>query len=136
MIGLIFTALIGFAIALISRHNISNFSLTIGSYSFSNIPLYIFTISSYMLGLLIAWIIEVPQAIGTGFKIMGLGRTIKSGNSTIVQLQNKIKTLELENNKLSERNKTMIDKPTNEQNKPNGIQNFFHKLNLRKVNNV
>ena len=64
---------------------------------------------------------------------MGLGRTIKSGNNTIVQLQNKIKKLETENIKLHERNNQsiIVDKQADGNYKQNIIQNFLHRLNLK-----
>ena len=75
----------------------------------------------------------MPQSIATAFQIMGLGRTIKSGNNTIVQLQNKIKKLETENIKLHERNNQsiIVDKQADGNYKQNIIQNFLHRLNLK-----
>lgn len=132
MIGLILTIIIGFGIAFFSRNTGTFFSLTVGDNVYFNVPLYVITVGTYLLGLLLAWIIEVPQSITTAFQIMGLGRTIKSGNKTIVQLQNKITKLEAENTKLRERNQSIsADRPITENYHPNVIQNFLHRLNLR-----
>lgn len=132
MIGLILTLIIGFGIAYFSKNGTSGISLTIGNNQYLNIPLFFFTVGSYMLGILLTWIIEVPQTIATAFRISGLGRTVRSGNNTIVQLQNKIKKLEIENSKLHQRNQSIIaNKQTDQNYKPNIINNLLHKLNLR-----
>lgn len=132
MIGLIVTIIIGFGIAYFSRQITSGVTITIGENIYSNIPLFVITVGTYILGILLAWIIEVPQTIVTAFQIMGLGRTIKSGNNTIVQLQNEIKRQEIENIKLHERNQIIAaNKKPDENNKPNIIHNLLHRLNLR-----
>lgn len=132
MIGLIVTIIIGCAIAYFSRYVSSGLTITIGENVYSNIPLFIITVSTYILGILIAWIIEVPQSIATAFRIMGLGRTIKSGNNTIIQLQEKIEKLETENIKLGERNKNsiIVNKQADGNYQKNIIQNFLHRLNF------
>ena len=133
MIGLILTIIIGFGIAYFSRYVSSGLTITIGENVYSNIPLFIITVGTYILGILLAWIIEVPQSIATAFHIKGLGRTIKSGNNTITQLQEKIKKLETENIKLHERNNKpiVVNKQSDGNYKPNIIHNFLHRLNLK-----
>ncbi len=132
MIGLILTIIIGFGIAFFSRHITSGVTITIGGNTYSDIPLFVITVGTYLLGLLLAWIIEIPQTIVTTLRIMGLGRKISSGNKTIEQLQNKINKLELENKKLRERNQSIIaDRPPDENYRPNIIQKTLHRLNLR-----
>lgn len=132
MIGLILTIIIGFGIAFFSRYNTAGITISIGDYTYFDIPLYVITVGTYLLGLLLAWIIEVPHAIVTTLQIMGLGRKISSGNNTILQLQNKIKSLEIENIKLHERNQIIAaNKKPDENNKPNIIHNLLHRLNLR-----
>lgn len=131
MIGLIITIIIGFAIAFFSRHVTSGLTMTVGENTYSNIPLFVITVGAYLLGLLLAWIIEVPHSITTAFQIMGLGRKISSGKNTIVQLQNKINKLELENNKLRERNQIIANRPQDGNYRPNIIQKALHRLNLR-----
>lgn len=126
------TIIIGVGIAFFSRYNTSGITLTIGDYSYFNIPLYVITVGTYMLGILLAWIIEVPQAIGTTLQIMGLGHTIRSGNNTILGLQNKIKKLEIENIKLTQHNHSIITNHHTDGNyRPNIIHNFLHRFNLR-----
>lgn len=132
MIGLILTIIIGFGIAYFSRQITSGMRVTIGENVFPNIPLYVITVGTYVIGIIIAWIIEVPQSIATSFRIKGLGRNVKSGNNTIAQLQNKIDKLEIENVRLHEHNKSIIvNRPADGSYKPNSIQNFLHRLNLR-----
>ena len=133
MIGLLVTIIIGLAIAYFSHLTASDVTITIGENTYSNIPLYLITVGAYLLGILLAWIIEVPQSIATAFQIMGLGRTIKSGNNTITQLQEKIKKLETENIKLRERNSQsiIVNKQADGNYKPNIIQNFLRRLNLK-----
>lgn len=132
MIGLLLTILIGFGIAFLSMSSTSDITLTVGDYSYSNIPLFVITTGTYLLGMVLAWIIEVPQAIGTAFQIGGLSRTIKSGNNTIRDLQNKINKLEVENGKLNERIKSSAaNRQTGGNYQPNIFRNFLHKFNLR-----
>lgn len=133
MIALLLTILIGLGIAFFSLNNTSGMTITIGDFTYSHIPLFVLTVSTYLLGLVLAWIIEVPQSIATAFQIVGLGRKISSGNKTIVQLQGKIKKLETENSKLHERNSQsiIVNKQADGNYKPNIIQNFLHRLNLK-----
>lgn len=132
MIGIILTLIIGFGIALLSRFNTSGIAITIGDYTYSDIPLYVITVGTYLTGLLLAWVIEVPQAIATAFQIMGLGHKINSGQNAIIQLQNKINKLEIENIKLQERNKSIVGvSHTSENYHPNIFQTIFHKLNIK-----
>lgn len=131
MIGLVITIIIGFVIAFFSRHITSGVTITIGENIYSNIPLFVITVGTYLLGLLLAWIIEIPQSIATAFRIMGLGRKINSGNKTIEQLQNKIKKLELENIKLHDHNQFVASRQTDVNYRPNIFQKALHKLNLR-----
>src|SRR3989344_5221314 len=132
MIGLIITIIIGFGIAYFSRHIISGVTIIIGDNTYSNIPLSVITVGTYMLGLLLAWIIEIPQSIATAIQILGLGRKISSGNNTIIKLQNKIDKLEIENIKLHEQSKsTSANKPEFGNHRPDIIQNLLHRLNLR-----
>lgn len=126
------TVIIGLSIAFLSRFNTSNIILTIGDYTYSNIPLYAITVGTYIIGILLAWIIEIPQGIATAFQIIGLGRTISSGKNTIGELQNKIKRLEIENIKLVERNQTIIsNRRPGENSHHNTIHNLLHRLHLR-----
>ena len=132
MIGLVITLTIAFVIAYLSLNNNPGINIAIGDYQFFNIPLYMITVGTYLLGIILAWIIEVPAQIATGFQIMGLGRTIKSGNNSIVQLQNKILKLEAENAKLHERNLALTSNPhTVNNDQPNIIQKLLRKIKTR-----
>jgi hypothetical protein len=132
MIGIFFTLLIGLGIIFLSRSSVSDIAITIGDQKYSNIPLYAITLGTYLLGILLAWIIEVPQTIVTALHIMGLGHTINSGKNTIIQLQNKINKLETENIKLREHNHSIItNRKTDLNYRSNIIQNFLQRLNLK-----
>lgn len=132
MIGLILTLIIGLAIAYFSKNSSSDINIALGDSQYFNIPLYMITVGTYLLGILLAWIIEIPQSIATTFQIMGLGRSVKSGNNTIASLQNKINRLEIENSKLHNHNKSILmNRPTDDYIKPNFIHNILHKLNIR-----
>ena len=105
-------------------HNLMDGILIAGSY-FVSIPIGIATTVAVILH-------EVPQEIATAFQIMGLGKTISSGKNTIGQLQNKIKKLEIENIKLTERNQTIIsNRKPGENYQQNTIHNLLHRLHLK-----
>lgn len=128
MIGFILTIIIGFGIAYLSSTSISSISITLGNYTYSNIPLTAITLSTYLIGMVLAWIIEVPQTIATALKIIGFGRTIKSGDNTIIQLQSKIQKLEIENSKLQGQYQSRIASRATEENvSSNSLRNFFRK---------
>lgn len=132
MIGFILTLVIGIGIAFFSNASTSGVTLTIGEYKYFNIPLFVVTVGTYLLGIVLAWLIEVPQTIVTAFHVMGLGRTIRSGNNTITQLQNKINKLEMENSKLHDRNQAIIAERKADKNYSSHIiDNFLHRLKLR-----
>ncbi len=133
MIGLLLTLIIGFGIAYFSRHVSTDITFSVGKYVYPNIPLFFITVGTYILGILLAWIIEIPQSIATTFHIMGLGRKVKSGNTTITELQNKIEKLELEIRTLHQRDKfDFSNKQSDPTYKSNRLRNFLQKHNLTK----
>lgn len=132
MIGIILTLVIGLGIAYFSRFSGSGITLSVGSSTFVNIPLALLTVGTYMLGILLAWIIGIPDMIATAFEITGLGRAVRSGKNTIIELQNKISKLELENARLHGENQNSNNGiRTNENYRPNIFQNFLHRFNQR-----
>lgn len=133
MIGLLLTLIIGLGIALISWIYMPGvITISPGDNQYYNIPLYAIPLFTYSLGIFLAWIIEIPQSVGTAFHIMGLGRTVRSGNNTISELQNKIIKLEAENAQLRDHNRNInTNRQPIENYQPNVIQNFLHRLDPR-----
>lgn len=128
MIGFILTLIIALVLAYFSRNNTAVINLGLGDYGNISLPLPYLTVGTYFLGIIFAWILEVPNSLANAFRIMGLGRTIKSGNNSIKDLQNKIIKLESENTRLREENRSIIiSKKTDNYIKPNIFRNLFNR---------
>lgn len=129
MIGLILTLIVAAAIAYFTKNGTSNITVSLGADNHFTVPLFIVTVGTFLLGIVFAWIIEVPQSILTKLHIIGLGSRLKSGKSTIEQLENKITKLELENSRLNDRldNRNAYAK-TQDSDKPRSIRSFIDRI--------
>lgn len=98
--------------AYLSQNNLMPVPLHLGTYTFSDIPLFYIIIGSLLTGLGLAFVIYLFNSIFTAFTMHGKDNTIKRGKSDIVDLTKRIHQLELENERLKN-NSTVIEPQDN-----------------------
>lgn len=84
----------------LAQNNLMVVSLHLGTYVFTDIPLFYVIIGSLLTGLILAYLVYVFKSIVTAFTMHRKDKKIKEGNSEIVDLTKRIHQLELENEKL------------------------------------
>lgn len=102
MITLILAILIGIGISLFSTQNTHPVTITLANYPLSGIPLYLIVIVSLLAGIVISFIMHTVSLLSSFFAIQQKDTTIKHAHATIANLKEKIRELELENERLKE----------------------------------
>ncbi len=97
MIALILFVIFGLAMALFATQNISTASITVASYTFKNIPIYIVVIGAVFLGIFISWLISIADALSSSFTVHQKDSALNQANRTIESLQEEKHALEIEN---------------------------------------
>jgi uncharacterized membrane protein len=108
MLILIFLLVVGGIMVYLAQNNLMVVPLHLGTYVFSDIPLFYIIIGSLLTGLGLAYLIYVVNSIFTAFTMHGKDNKIKQGKSDIVDLTKRIHQLELENERLKN-NSTIIE---------------------------
>ena len=108
MFKLILLLVVGSVMAYLSQNNLMLVPLHLGTYTFSDIPLFYIIIGSLITGLGLAYLIYLFNSIFTTFSIHGKDTAIKQGKSDIIDLTKRIHQLELENERLKN-NSTVIE---------------------------
>lgn len=93
--------------AYLAQGNLSPVTLHFGTYIFSEIPLFYIIIGSLLIGLSLAYFLNVISSIFAGLAMRGKDNKIKRGKSDIVELTKQIHQLEIENERLKN-NTTVI----------------------------
>lgn len=97
----LFTLLIlGLGIAYFAIQNTQGVTLTLANYSLTNIPLYTIAIASMLLGIVLSWILSLPDAVGSFFTIRTKENAINQAHKSIDDLREEMRQLELENARL------------------------------------
>jgi cell shape-determining protein MreC len=99
---LIIAVIAGIGIAYFAFQNPITVPITIASYHFFNIPLFMLVTGSLLFGLLVAWIISLFGSLGNSFLFHKQNNRIEKDNQIIHDLENKIHNLEIENVRLKE----------------------------------
>lgn len=84
----------------IAQSNLMPVTLQLGSYVFSDIPLFYVIVGSLLVGLTLAYLMYLINSIFVSFSIYGKDSKIKKSNDEIAELTKRIHQLELENEKL------------------------------------
>jgi len=127
MFVLIAAVLLGLGFAYIAIQNTAQVTLQIGSFLLSSVPLYFALLGSFLCGLIICAIISLSEWASNTLALRGKESTIKEASKKINDLENKVRSLEIENARLQGKEKDFIifDNPKKE--RPRG---FFEKLKL------
>jgi hypothetical protein len=124
---LIIAVIVGIGIAYFATQNPITVSITLASYHFFNIPLYMLVAGSLLFGLLVAWVISLFSSLGNAFLFHKQSNKIQKDNKMIQGLENKIHSLEIENARLREKNVTKNPtSPNGQYNNPSLLSRIRH----------
>ncbi|MCR4324747.1 MAG: lipopolysaccharide assembly protein LapA domain-containing protein [Candidatus Curtissbacteria bacterium] len=99
MISLIFTLLVALVFSFFALQNTAPITLRVFGYTFTNVPLYVITIASILIGVGISSIVYLARSITDSLTIFGKNRRIRSREEEINKLHAKIDELETENSR-------------------------------------
>jgi len=88
------------ALVYISKFNFAPVSLNLGTYIIQDIPLFYVIIGSFIIGLVLSYLVQLVRAISTSFTLHGKNQEIKKDKDEILELTRRVHQLELENEKL------------------------------------
>ncbi len=97
---LIIIVIFGLAIAYFATQNTTGVTIRLAQYTWTQVPLYIVTVGSLLIGVFIAWIISLVDVISSTLTIHGKESAIKEAKKTIADLTKQVHHLELENTQL------------------------------------
>ncbi|MFA6602211.1 MAG: lipopolysaccharide assembly protein LapA domain-containing protein [Candidatus Shapirobacteria bacterium] len=100
MLILILILIIGTALVYISKYNFAPVSVNLGNSIITGIPLFYVIIGSFIVGLILSYILQLLRAISTSWTLRGKNKEIKEDKDEILELTRRIHQLELENEKL------------------------------------
>lgn len=112
MFKLIILFVVSSIMVYLAQNNLMLVPLHLGTYTFSDIPLFYIIIGSLLTGLGLAFVIYLFNSIFTAFTMHGKDTAIKQGKSDIVNLTKRIHQLELENERLKN-NSTVVEPQDN-----------------------
>jgi uncharacterized integral membrane protein len=92
--------LFGILVSFLAIQNTSHVTLQFAGIAFENIPLYLVILGSILFGFIIAAVVSSVNSMFAAFRIMGKNNVIKSSQSEIEMLKEKIRQLEVENAEL------------------------------------
>jgi len=108
MLTLILFLIVGAAMAYIAQNNLMLVTLRLGTYVFSDIPLFYIIIGSALTGLVLGYLIYLVNSIFTAYTMHRKDNKIKKGESEIVDLTKQVHQLELGNERLKN-NSTVVE---------------------------
>jgi len=108
MLAIIFMLIFGSLVAYLALQNTSYVTLTIFSYTFSDIPLFSVIIGSVLVGALMVYIIHLVNSISTAFTIHGKNKKIKESEKNVTELTKNVHQLELENEALKQDSPSVV----------------------------
>jgi lipopolysaccharide assembly protein A len=92
----------------LAQNNLMTVPLHLGTYVFSDIPLFYIIIGSLLIGLGLAYLLYLINSIFIAFTMRRKDNKIKQGKNEITDLTKRIHQLELENERLKN-NSTVIE---------------------------
>jgi uncharacterized integral membrane protein len=100
MFSLLIAAIIGTVFAFLATQNTVPVSIHLGSYSWSNIPLFVVAIVSLLVGLIISWLLSIVNWAFSSMTIRSKEVRAQKAETSINQLQKRIVELENRNTEL------------------------------------
>lgn len=107
---LILTILIGLGLIYFATQNTAAITIQLGQFILPNIPVYLIAIVSLLLGLLVAWVLNVIDWASFALTLSGKNNQLRNTQHTVEQLKQRVHDLEVENHNLrSQRNEATRD---------------------------
>lgn len=131
MFSLILIVIIGLGIALFSQQNTQTANVTVGSYVFPSVPVYLVAIVSMLFGLFIAWILSIMNFFSTLFVLRRKDGAISHEQKRADDLEQTVKELRQENAQLKgsvQREKTVRKEPVLKEERPSFVENMKERL--------
>jgi len=106
MLSMLFTIIFGLAIGYFATQNTSPVTIQLGDLRFENVPLYIATIGSLILGIFIAWLFYLARTVSSTFTTYGRDRLVHRTDHPVnttketEDLEQRIRQLESENRRI------------------------------------
>lgn len=100
MLTLILLLVLGSGVTYLALQNTAHITLSLLNYTFPDVPLYLVILGSMLVGVLLAYIIQLVNSISTALTIHGKDNKIKESEDDVNQLTKKTHQLELENESL------------------------------------
>jgi len=110
MFILIFLLIAGGIMVYLAQNNLMLVPLHLGSYVFSDIPLFYIIIGSLVVGLTLAYILHLVNTIAVSLTLHKKDNKIKETKNEVAELTKQIHQLELENERL--KNNSTVIEPT------------------------
>lgn len=108
MFIIIMFLVVGGFMVYLAQDNLSLVTLHLGDYTLSDIPLFYVIVGSLLLGLGLAYLINLVNSIFVAFAMRGKDHKIKETKIEVVELTKMIHQLEIENERLKN-NSTIIE---------------------------
>lgn len=102
MLVLMVMFIFALGVAFFATQNTNGVTVVLANTPISGIPMYIIVLASILVGLFMAWIISLVDAIASFFTLRGKDSTIAATKTRIRELENKVHDLEIENTRLRE----------------------------------
>lgn len=109
MLNIIILLITGSALAYISKANLTPVTVSLASYTIPNTPLFYVIVGSLLVGLILAYVVQILGSIATSFVLRGNRQAIKNSQNEILELTKRIHQLELENERLKHATPEIVD---------------------------
>jgi len=100
MLIIILSLIIGSLFVFISRFNFQLVSVNLGFTVFTGIPLFYVIVGSFVIGLILSYLVSLIQSVSTSFTLHGKNVEIKKNKDEILELTKRVHQLEIKNEKL------------------------------------
>ena len=100
MLALILLLIVGSGLVYISKFNFMPVSVNLGVYAISDIPLFYVIVGFLVVGLVLAYVMHLVNAISNSFRFRGKDKEIKKNKAEVLELAKRVHQLELENEKI------------------------------------
>lgn len=124
MFFLVVTVIFGALFAIFATQNTIGVPVTIGAYSWTNVPLYIIAIASLLFGLLVAWILSIADWATNSLALHGKNQQIRTVKNEADKNEARIHELEIENARLKE--EITGEEKIHKAEKPNPLRTFIN----------
>jgi hypothetical protein len=112
MLTLIFALIFGLAVTYFATQNGQAVTLSIGSYMWSQVPLYLVAIGFLLIGLVTAWLFSLLNSFSSFLTLNSREKIIKDKDRHLTELKKHLHDLESENERLKNQKNVTMPHPT------------------------